>query len=67
MTSGWVVTVKVLVEKYEEKSVGKICNIDIWNSSFLGKLYSNSDISMSPRNNFQCIHCGKVFRQTKPI
>ena len=62
MTSGWVVTVKVLVEKCEEQSVAKICNIYVWNSSFLWKLYNNSDISMSPRINFQCIHCGKVFK-----
>ena len=56
---------KVLVEKCEEQTVGKICNIYVWNSSFLGKLYNNSDISMSPRNNFQCIHCGKVFRHRR--
>ena len=47
MTSGWVVTVKVLVEKCEEQSVRKICNIYVWSSSFLGKLYNNSDISMN--------------------
>ena len=38
---------------------GKICN-NVWNSSFLGKLYNNSDMSL--RNNFLCIHRGKVFR-----
>ena len=62
MTSGWVVTVKILVKKCEEQSVGKICNIYVWNSSFLGKLYNSSDISMSPRSNFQWVHYGKVFR-----